>query len=311
MDDVSVLYEEFWCSHVLSFIVHIGLSSLSIGNFFQIVLCLNMMKINYPVSDSQSLNQYRLLNLVEMNLLLASPESTLCGTWCLLRHCTPHGTPIWPATQLPCLPLLHDQLFELPDVLGWVCFVTLMPNYWDFHGPCGCSSYLMGKIPTLPCSWVPGVDHSILILVLKGSLGSALGPGVWMLPKYLRGERGLTYIQSPLHSAIHHPTRRNGWYIQLNNFLLNFLLCVWVFCLHAWMCTTVESQKCCAHSYALEKPGMLNSKASFKGKRCWTHPPPGMLGMDVVYNLVIRCYLMNQTLPVSSRNYSLSQTLSP
>lgn len=52
-----VYLTEFQCSYVLSFIVHMGLSYLFLGKFHQVVLCLNVPKINYSASDSQSLNQ--------------------------------------------------------------------------------------------------------------------------------------------------------------------------------------------------------------------------------------------------------------
>jgi hypothetical protein len=38
---------------------------------------------------------------------------------------------------------------------------------------------------------------------------------------------------------------------------------------------------------------------------------PGMQGMDVVYNLMIFCYLMSQVSPISSRIICLSQTTPP
>lgn len=55
-----VLYQEFRCSHVLSFIVHMKLCSLSKRVFHQILLCFNIARTNYSVSDS-CLNQHWVL----------------------------------------------------------------------------------------------------------------------------------------------------------------------------------------------------------------------------------------------------------
>lgn len=128
-----------------------------------------MPKVNYPLSDSWSFNQHCLLNCVELNFLLASPGSILWWLWCLQR--LPRAS--HPA---PCLPLPHGQLLELPCCLGM--FLLCHPwHHWYFLRPCGYSNHFKGKNLFLSCSSVsPRVWHSILILGLKGSLGSVSGP---------------------------------------------------------------------------------------------------------------------------------------
>jgi hypothetical protein len=58
-----------------------GLSSPSQESFHQIVLCLNMSKINYLGPNSQSLSQHQPLSHVEQNHLLASCRLLLCWQW--------------------------------------------------------------------------------------------------------------------------------------------------------------------------------------------------------------------------------------
>lgn len=63
------LYKEFLCSQVLCFLVHRTELIITRKFFYQIVLCLNMLKISYSI---QSLNQHWLLCLVELNYFLAT-----------------------------------------------------------------------------------------------------------------------------------------------------------------------------------------------------------------------------------------------
>lgn len=68
-----VLYRDFWCSYVLSFIIHTGLSYLS-RKFFAKVCCAKIC-LNYSGWESPNLNQHLLLSCIEQNSLLASGGS--------------------------------------------------------------------------------------------------------------------------------------------------------------------------------------------------------------------------------------------
>ena len=46
MEDITCTLQEFRYSHVLSFVMHVGLSYLQKETFPQMVLCLNVPKIN-------------------------------------------------------------------------------------------------------------------------------------------------------------------------------------------------------------------------------------------------------------------------
>lgn len=74
---VSYLYLAFFV--LLLCIIHCTCENdlIIIITFHQIVLCLNMPKINYSGSDSRSLNQYWLLGLIDLNHLLAFSRSSL------------------------------------------------------------------------------------------------------------------------------------------------------------------------------------------------------------------------------------------
>lgn len=76
------LHKEFQYSHILSNILAHGVELIiTRKSFFQTVLCLNMNKVNYYRSDSQSLNKRQLLLFVEVNCLLPyrNRYSASCG----------------------------------------------------------------------------------------------------------------------------------------------------------------------------------------------------------------------------------------
>lgn len=68
-----MLWKEFWYHYALGFVVHMGLCYTR--KLFQIVLYLNMPKVNWLGSDSSSLNQHQLLSHVELDFLLTSGGS--------------------------------------------------------------------------------------------------------------------------------------------------------------------------------------------------------------------------------------------
>lgn len=78
---------------------------------FQIVLHLNMPKINRPVSDSWRLNQPWLLSLVELEFLLGSPRSDIAG----------HGV---------CRGLPYQACVTIPRLFSsWVSGIKLRSSY--------------------------------------------------------------------------------------------------------------------------------------------------------------------------------------
>lgn len=81
VENVTCTSQEFLCRHVLSklFLYTWDWVHYHKDTFSQIVLYLNMTKINYLLSNSQTLNQLRLQSYVEPNGLLISHESTLFG----------------------------------------------------------------------------------------------------------------------------------------------------------------------------------------------------------------------------------------
>lgn len=58
MEDVTCASQEFPCSHILSFCCAHRFQFIITRKYFSVVLCLNIPKINYLVSDSWSLNKY-------------------------------------------------------------------------------------------------------------------------------------------------------------------------------------------------------------------------------------------------------------
>lgn len=95
MEDVTCASQEFPCSHILSFYCAHRFEFIITRKYFSIVLCLNIPKINYLMSDSWSLNQYQGPSHVESDFLLASSGSRLCWLRCLQRPHTLVGGKSW------------------------------------------------------------------------------------------------------------------------------------------------------------------------------------------------------------------------
>lgn len=71
-----VLYKEIWCSHILRFGVHMIELIITRKNFHQIVLCLNILKINYRGQTPELCTAIGYW--VVLNCLFASHRSLLC-----------------------------------------------------------------------------------------------------------------------------------------------------------------------------------------------------------------------------------------